>query len=217
MRGWIGMMGAVVLAMGLGVSGHAQAQPWVPYVSLEDQFAQSFPTAPTVEPFEWTDEDENKVPGNKYTSERNGSTYTLYAMDYSGSRFTAMRGAIAHWATHYRQMGDVTYDAYAQVDRIEGHQLQVTTPEGRRIFFAAFLEGPRLYVLDANVAARAAPPSQFQQSLQILDASGIRVRYTQEGERILRTDDLTEGLEGAGEEGCILEGTSDIPICPEED
>jgi hypothetical protein len=209
--------GIVAVVLALGSAGIAQAQAWVSYVSMEDGFAQWFPGEPTVENVEWIDETEMVVPGHKYSAERNGSTYVLYAMDYSNSPFTSMRGSIAHAATRYRQMGEVTYDAYAQVDRIEGHQLQITTPEGRRIFFAAFLEGTMLYVLDANMVPRSAPPLQFQQSLQILDENGVRVRYTQEGERILRTDDLAEGLGGAVIEGCILEGNSDIPICPEEE
>ena len=193
----------------------AHAQAWVSYVSVDDHFAQWFPTEPTVEDVEWIDEDDNVRPARKYSAERNGSTYVLYAVDYSEAGFTTMRGSIAHTATKYRQLGDVTYDAYAQLDRIEGHQLQITTEGERRIYFAAFLHDNILYVLDANIPPRSAPPLQFQQSMQILDQQGVRVRYTQEGERILRTDDLAEGLGGAEIGGCILEGTSDQYICPE--
>ena len=195
----------------------ALAQAWISFVSKEDRFAQWFPTEPTVENIEWIDEDGAMRPAHKYTSERNGSIYALYVVDYSEANFTTMRGSMAHTATKYRQLGKVTYDAYAQLDRIEGHQLQITLEDGRRIFFAEFLEDSLLYVLDANIPPRAAPPLQFQQSMQILDAQGIRIRYTQEGERILRTDDLAEGLGGAEIDGCILEGTSDQYICPEED
>ncbi|NIO43224.1 MAG: hypothetical protein GTO41_25570, partial [Burkholderiales bacterium] len=200
------------LALGLVLIGPnaAHAQGWVSFVSMEDRFAQWFPAEPTVEEVEWIDEDGSvRPPARKYSAERGNSTYALYAVDYSEANFTTMRGSMAHTATKYRQLGDVTYDAYAQLDRIEGHQLQITLEEGRRIFFATFLHDNILYVLDANIPPRVAPPLQFQQSMQILDAQGIRVRYTQEGERILRTDDLAEGLGGAEIEGCILEGTSD--------
>nr|TFG55654.1 MAG: hypothetical protein E4H34_00010 [Hyphomicrobiales bacterium] len=196
-------------------SNPAQAQAWVSYVSMQDQFAQWFPAEPTVETVEWIDENDDVRPARKYSAERRGATYTLYAVDYSEAPFTIMRGSVAHTATKYRHLGEVTYDAYAQLDRIEGHQLQITTPEGRRIYFAEFLHDNILYVLDANMPPRAAPPLQFQQSMQILDRDGVRVRYTQEGERILRTDDLAEGLGGAEIGGCILEGTSDQYICPE--
>jgi hypothetical protein len=195
--------------------GTAHAQPWVSYVSMEDHFAQWFPAEPTVEEVDWIDENGNIRPARKYSAERRGSTYDLYAVDYSDAGFTTMRGSLAHTATKYRQFGEVTYDAYAQLDRIEGHQLQITSEEGRRIFIAEFLHDNILYVLDANIPLGAAPPLQFQQSMQILDPQGIRVRYTQEGERILRTDDLAEGLGGAQIGGCILEGTSDQYICPE--
>ena len=207
------------LALSLMITSQtaAHAQAWVSFVSMEDRFAQWFPAEPTIEVVEWIDEDGSVRPARKYSAERGNSTYTLYAVDYSEAGFTTMRGSMAHTATKYRQLGEVTYDAYAQLDRIEGHQLQITLEEGRRIFFATFLHDNILYVLDANIPARAAPPLQFQQSMQILDAQGIRVRYTQEGERILRTDDLAEGLGGAEVGGCILEGTSDQYICPEEE
>jgi len=215
---WIGIAtGFVALTLVLSSQTAAHAQAWVSFVSLEDRFAQWFPAEPTVENVEWIDEDGAMRPAHKYSAARGNSTYTLYVVDYSEANFTTMRGSMAHTATKYRQLGDVTYDAYAQLDRIEGHQLQITLEDGRRIFFAEFLEDNLLYVLDANIPARAAPPLQCQQSMQILHAQGIRIRYTQEGERILRTDDLAEGLGGAEVDGCILEGTSDQYICPEED
>lgn len=207
-----GFVALMLVAMG---SSTAQAQPWVSHVSLEDQFAQWFPSEPSVEEVEWIDESDNMRPARKYSAERRGSTYDLYVVDYSEAGFTLMRGSVAHTATKYRQLGEVTYDAYAQLDRIEGHQLQITTEDNRRIYFAEFLHDNKLYVLDANTPLRSAPPLQFQQSMQILDSEGVRVRYTQEGERILRTDDLAAGLGGAEIGGCILEGTSDQYICPE--
>ncbi len=209
-----GFMG---FALALFGPNAAHAQAWVSYVSMEDHFAQWFPAEPTVEEVEWIDENGDMRPARKYSAERRGSTYDLYVVDYSDAGFTTMRGSVAHTATKYRQLGEVTYDAYAQLDRIEGHQLQITTEEGRRIYFAEFLHDNLLYVLDANTLPRVAPPLQFQQSMQILDPQGVRVRYTQEGERILRTDDLAEGLGGAEVGGCILEGTSDEYICPEEE
>ena len=207
--------GVLGLALAALNPSAARAQPWVSHVSMEDHFAQWFPAEPTVEEVEWIDENGDMRPARKYSAERRGSTYDLYAVDYSDAGATTMRGSAAHTATKYRQLGEVTYDAYAQLDRIEGHQLQITTEDGRRIYFAEFLHDNILYVLDANTPLRSAPPLQFQQSMQILDPEGVRVRYTQEGERILRSDDLAEGLGGAEIGGCILEGTSDVYICPE--
>jgi hypothetical protein len=213
---FIGIFAGILALAGAALTPvAAYAQPWVSYVSMEDHFAQWFPAEPTVEDVDWLDENGDMRPARKYSAVRRGSTYDLYAVDYSEAGFTTMRGSVAHTATKYRQFGDVTYDAYAQLDRIEGHQLQITTEDGRRLYFAEFLHGNILYVLDANTSLRSAPPLQFQQSMQILDPQGVRVRYTQEGERILRNDDLAAGLGGAVIGGCILEGTSDQYICPE--
>ncbi len=62
------------------------------------------------------------------------------------------------------------------------------------------------------MSARSAPPGQFQQNLQIVDREGVRVRYTNEGGRILRTDDLQDALGGPDLDGPILEGGSDVFI-----
>ena len=79
-------------------------------------------------------------------------------------------------------------------------------------YFAAHFHGGRLYILDANVSARSAPPGQFQQNLQIVDEEGVRVRYTDEGERMIRTDDLQDALGGPILGGPIYEGASDTPV-----
>jgi hypothetical protein len=212
----IGMVAGIV-ALGLTVFGAqaAQAQAWVSYVSEEDQFAHWFPAEPTMEDYQWTDTAGQVRSGHKYSAERRGSTYVLYVVDYDGASEETYLGAVEQAAAHWREMGEVTFDDEAQVDRIPGHQLQITLPDDHRIFWAAFRENQKIYILEANMVPRAAPPIQFQQSLQLIDDEGVRIRYGNDGERIIRTDDLAEGLGGATIGGCILQGTSDEYICPE--
>jgi YD repeat-containing protein len=92
---------------------------------------------------------------------------------------TEVRGAIAFAAWGYRKdtEGEITYDAYAQVDGVPGHQLQITNPDGSRTFVAIHREARRLYILEGTVPASAPPPGLFQQSLGILDENGRRIRY----------------------------------------
>lgn len=207
----------ILVALVLSYSGTAFAQTWTSYASEEDRFAITFPGEPTVEETEWIDEDGNARPARRYSAQRGDDIYTLIAVDFSDARYSLLRGSFAHAATAYRQMGRVTYDAYAQVDRIEGHQLQITLDSGRRLYFGAYLEGGILYILDVNISARSAPPGVFQQGLVIVDKDGVRVRYTQTGERIRRTDDLPEALGGPDLDGPILEGGSDEYIYPDEE
>jgi hypothetical protein len=199
-------------ALALFFTGSAQAQPWVSYHGKEDRFAAWFPVAPTVATTQWTDETGKVRQARKFTAERNGNTYTLIAVDYSDQPEILYRPPIDHAAAQYRRMGIVTYDEDAQIDRVPGRQLQVTQANGRRIFFETHYHDGRLYVLDANMAPRAAPPGQFQQTLQILDKQGVRVRYDNNGKRMERTDDLAESLGGPDLSKPILEGTNDVYI-----
>ena len=196
----------------LALPGTAHAQAWESFFSEEDRFAIGFPGEPTVVETEWVDENGMRREARRYSAMRAGNTYTVIAVDYSDVADPIHHPAYEHAAAVYREMGEITFDEHAQIDRIDGHQLQITLPDGRRLYFAAHYHAGRLYILDANVGARSAPPGQFQQNLQIVDEEGVRVRYTLEGERMMRTDDLQDALGGPVMEGPIFEGNRDSPI-----
>ena len=89
-----------------------------------------------------------------------------------------VRASVAYAAWNYRQRGgEVTYDAYHYINLIEGHQLQITNADQTRTFAAIYLHDSRLYIVDATVAAGSIPPGIFQQSLEIIDKDGNRIRY----------------------------------------
>ncbi len=71
----------------------------------------------------------------------------------------------------------MTYDAYAQVDRIEGHQLHITNRDKSLTFVGIYLHARRLYILEATVPPGSPGAAHFQQSLSILDEEGNRIRY----------------------------------------
>ena len=94
-----------------------------------------------------------------------------------------VRGSIAWEAWHYRKDaaasgGEVTYDGYAVVDGIQGHQLQITNADQSRTYIGINLLAGRLYVLEANVPEGLPLPMLFQVSLQMLDENGDRVRFS---------------------------------------
>jgi hypothetical protein len=200
---------AAALALLFAAAPPAQAQAWVSHYGKEDRFDAWVPAAPTVTDTEWTDETGKVRKARRFAAERYGNTYTLIAVDYSDRPEILYRPPIDHAAAQYRAKGTVTYDEDAQVDRIPGRQLQITQADGRRIFFETHYHDGRLYILDANLAPRAAPPGQFQQTLQILDKQGVRVRYDNNGKRMERTDDLNESLGGPDLSKPILEGNKD--------
>jgi hypothetical protein len=93
-----------------------------------------------------------------------------------------MRGAMALAATELRRTGDVTFDAYGEIQVIPGHQLQITLPDGRRNFVQIHYHDHRLYVAEAIVEGNMPPPAHFQASLTFINEDGEEIRYTGEGE-----------------------------------
>ena len=85
---------------------------------------------------------------------------------------------MAYAAWNLRQRGgEITYDAYHYINLIEGHQLQMTNSDQSRTFAAIYLHDSRLYIVEATVPAGSIPPGLFQQSLEILNEDGNRIRY----------------------------------------
>jgi hypothetical protein len=172
-------LGALVIAISTG----AAAQSWIEYASIEDRFHAVFPVEPSVEEVEWISEDASVVSGRRYSAVRGDNLYSLTVFDYRDSSFGNMRGSMAHIATSFRQRGEVTLDAYAQLDRIPGHQLQLTEPSGRELYVAVHLHGWLLYVTESSVPFASPRGTMFQHSLSITDENGVRVRYNRDGTR----------------------------------
>ena len=182
------------------------AQGWVEYIHRTDRFSIMFPSMP--EAREATSVSAHNVvfPARVYSVVDGASRYSVTVVDYtdaerrhrerpdqtdasSGERFWVMdvRASVAHAAQSFRRRGgEVTYDGWADTDKIEGHQLQITNPDQSRSFIAIHLHASRLYILEGTVPPGYPPPGLFQQSLRLLDQEGRRVRYTldPDGQRI---------------------------------
>jgi len=173
----------------LFVSGLCFAQGWRSYVDRADRFSINVPSEPTVEDTSYMGERGGTYPARVYTTNQGPDSYSITVVQYVDAPPTVVRGSIAHAAWNIRQKGgEVTYDAYAQVDRIEGHQLQITNADESRTYVAIHLHQGRLYILEAKVLSGSPPPVQFQQSLIILDEEGNRIRYAVDeyGNRTIR-------------------------------
>ena len=193
------------------IAGPLHAQGWVEYTDRSERFTMQFPGEPAIEEMTYLTELGVTLPARVYTIHNPPSRFVMTIVAYTEAdrihqerceQFPAyecdgleagieVRGAIAFAAWNYRANteGEITYDAYAQVDGIRGHQLQITNPDGSRTFVAVHLEARRLYILEATVPDEAPPPIQFQQSLVILDENGRRIRYQyDENDRPVRVD-----------------------------
>jgi hypothetical protein len=181
--------------LALAVSATAAlAQGWIEYKNLEDRFAINLPGQPRIEKYDFMSEYGATLPAHKYSAERGDSRFTVTVIDYTHMRsLTDLRGSIAYAATAMRQKGKVTYDAYQEIDRIPGHQLQITEPSGRRIYGGFNLYEKKLYILEANVPAGTPPPELFRASLQVLDANGDPIRLDDNGNIARRGGDPAGG------------------------
>ena len=180
--------------------GHSFAQGWIQYANLADRFAVNFPAEPEITETTYLSDYRSIMPARVYEANRGESRYSVTVVDYTeAERLLAERaertgerlrgddvpgdvlGSIAFAAWNIRQRGgEVTYDSWAHYDRIPGHQLQITNADDSRTYAGIFLHTRRLYILEATVPPGSPPPGLFQQSLNLLDEQGRRVRYSWE-------------------------------------
>ncbi len=170
----------IVLAALVALTTAAFAQDWIEFTDKAEMFSVNLPEQPKIEDVTMESEYGAMLTGKKYTANQRNNHYYVTVWNYLDAEVTDVRGSYAYLAHLFRERekgSELTYDAFAQIDRIEGHQLQFTRPDKRRLFIAIHLHKSRLYVLEADVAAGQPPPALFQASLSILDEEGRGVRY----------------------------------------
>lgn len=174
------------------------AQDWKEYENRIDHFMVPAPGQPKVEAITWDSEYGAKFPGRVYHWAQGRTRYSVTVIDYSDAErihsevnHIAYRGGPGYWtidimgsidyaAMRYRQKPGVkvTYDAWHYIERVTGHELQLTNPDESRSYVGIYLHENRLYILDATGARDEAPPIIFQQSFGFLDAEGKPVQYS---------------------------------------
>ena len=161
------------------------------FVSRQDRFALNFPTAPKVEEFTYMSEYKSPWKARRYTSEHNGYRYVMTVVDMSTTALTRdtdqfrnvgrpgneKRGAMAHAAANLRKTGQVTLDAYDELQVIPGHRLEIDLPDGRQNIVEMHAHGPFLYILECFSPRGQVPGYDVQSSLELLDAEGMVPRY----------------------------------------
>ena len=180
-------VGLISLLVGLMFVNPAFAQGWGEYVNMEERFLTNFPGEPTVEDYDY-DYEKGQMPSlvsGQITAKRfqafdGDSRYAIIAVNYQKiGHTTTLKGAVGHAASLYRKLGPATYDTYAHLERLDGHQLQLTVQDGRQMYVGIYFHYPdrRLYILEAEVPANVPPPQHFVAALQILDEEGNAIRY----------------------------------------
>jgi hypothetical protein len=160
-------------------------QNWIEFVDKAERFGVNLPGTPQVHETPYTSWRGAMLTARVYTVKDGPRSYSVTVVNYAKVAdaqdvdVTDVLGSIA-WAARSvrtRPGVEITYDAYAQADRIEGHEIYLVNPDKTRTMVGIFMHARRLYILDATVPAAGPPPLQFQQSLEIFDEKGVRVRY----------------------------------------
>ena len=194
----------------LVLSGSVYAQGWIKFASETDRFIVNFPGEPVFQEVDYISESDVTIPARVYSVEDLNSRYAITVVDYTAAdvahteycsqlalgteispnlcngrgHLRDIRGSVAFeaWNIRRRGSGEITYDAFGQVDGIDGHQLQINHPDQSRSFIGIYMYESRLYVLEGMVPDSYPPPGLFQQSLGILDEEGRRVRFESDDE-----------------------------------
>ena len=187
----------LIVAVVLPGTGFAQA--WIEYTSEADLFTINFPVEPTVTEISYPSEYGAIFPGRVYMAKTDRGSYTVTVIDYRNSEQihrertnnteADSRSSYAYWridviasvafaATAFRNRGgEVTYDAWHHIERVPGHQLNITNPDASRSYIGIYLHDAQLYMVEARVPEGSPPQGHFQQSLGFIDQEGKRVRY----------------------------------------
>ena len=90
-----------------------------------------------------------------------------------------IRDALIYASFKYISRPGVTVTDYLWnfEDLVEGHQLNLTNPDGSRSFVAIYMLRNKLYILDGTVPKGYPEPGLLQQSLGFVDKDGKGVRF----------------------------------------
>ena len=189
------MVAAVVVLSASTLSAQTPATPeWTEFVEKTERFSINFPGRPTVRETMYPPQRGQPVPARIFTVDEGPRRYSVTVVNLATIREPSdIKGSVAWEAWNFRKRGgEISYDAYAQVDRIEGHQLHITNRDKTVSFVGIYVHARRLYILEARVPPDSPGAIHFQQSLFILDEEGKRIRYDldADGNRVRRVTDL---------------------------
>jgi hypothetical protein len=154
------------------------AQGWIEYRDTTERFVVNLPGTPTIRDITYEPQRGPTVKARVYAVQSGPERYSLTVVNLTGLDSTAIAGSVDWEAWNFRKRGgQVTYDAYAHVDYIGGHQLQITNADKTRTWVGIYRLGKRLYVLEGTGPANAPGLVLFQMSLIVLDENGKRIRY----------------------------------------
>jgi len=191
----------------LSISGVAAAQEWIDYQNNQDGFKVTMPAQPTVSNITWTSEHGYPLPGHVYRLDRGAEHYLVTVVDYrpieqlgnqradqcasranicAGNDNTGpgfwkhdVRGGTIYAAHTFMQRDGAKLKdfVWAQHDRVEGVELQLTNADQSQTYAFITMHDMRLYMAEATVPRNYPPATLFQTSMEFVDATGKPLAY----------------------------------------
>ena len=173
----------VPAALVLTLAGAAFAQG--EWSNRDDRFVVNFPAEPARADTAYKTAKGTNLTAHVYTAQAPATSiqagvYSVTVVDYSAAP-AELATAISEASDAIRAKGMSKYDEAGAIDQIKSQRLTTETADKHRIFAEVLAEGNRLYIVQAATPLNVPPPAQFQASIQILDANGLRIRYRRLG------------------------------------
>ena len=168
----------------LFISAAASAQVWDGYVNRENFFTVNLPSDPTETQVPYKTAKGTSLTAHTFAADAPANTvlagrYSVTVVDYSSAK-DELPTAIEEAAKTMRAKGAVKYEGVNMLDNHRSWRMTVETPDKHRILAEILVAANnRLYLTQAETALNTPPPANFQASLQILDANGVRIRNRQ--------------------------------------
>lgn len=172
------MLSFIVVGLALAITAPASAQSWEEFTNREDHFTVNFPGEPKVDKIEYKTEKGTTLPANVYSAQdARGGVYRITVVNYASAPAEEAT-AVAEWAKKERTEGVVKYDGVEHQNNMRSTRISLALPNGRFSLSESLVDrGHRLFILEADTPPNMPPPAQFQASLQVLDDTGIALRY----------------------------------------
>lgn len=163
------MLAAITAAL---ATGAAAQSTWQEYQYADQQFAVSFPAAPTVTTVPFKTADGATVTETLYSVQQETGVFQVAVIDFTN---TGTDGglALAQAVAALGEKGDVKLNMQARVQRNYGRYLNIAGNDSSHTIAAVFFGNGRLYQIEGTVPASnpdalSGEMIRFQQSLRFM-------------------------------------------------
>src|SRR4029077_16263301 len=170
--------------LALVVSSATHAQAWDTYINRDNFFSVNLPDDPTPSEAPYKTARGTALTERIFTANAPADSilagkYSVNVVDYTNAK-DELKTAIEEAAAAMRKKGTVKYEGVNMLDNHRSWRMTIETADKHRLLVEILVAANnRLYYTVADTPLNSAAPAQFQASLQILDANGLRIRNRQ--------------------------------------